>query len=112
MVGRMMSAGREVQEERFVRRHLLTVRNELDGFIRQVFGQVIALLRRLRRIHLVVVVNQVGIVLMRVAPEESVVTLETAAQRPAAIWPGCTGFRCRREMPFPETESRISVFQE
>ena len=69
----------EIEEERFVGRHLLRVANELYGLVDQIFGQVIALLRSLWRLNLVVVIDQVGIILVGVAAEEAIIALETAA---------------------------------
>ena len=81
----MVGAGREVEEERLVGRDLLDVGDELDGLVGQIARQVVALLRRLRRLDLMVVVDEVGIVLVRVAAEEAVVALEAAPERPAVV---------------------------
>ena len=55
----VVGAGGEVQEERLVRSHLLEVGNELDGLVGQILRQVVALLRRLGRLDLMVVEDQV-----------------------------------------------------
>ena len=98
VVRRVRRAGAEVQVERLVRGDLLGVGDELDRLVGQVLGQVVALLGRPRRLDLVVVVDQVGIPLARVAAEEAVVALEAAAERPAVIRPGrgllAGGIRC------------------
>ena len=51
------------------------------------------------RLDLVVVVDEVGVPLARVAAEEPVEALEAAAERPAVVGarrrtPGCDGIRC------------------
>jgi hypothetical protein len=65
---RVLGTGRELQEEGLARRERLGVLDELDGAVHQVLGQVVPLLRRPRRLDLVVVVDEVGVVLARVAP--------------------------------------------
>ena len=85
-----------MQVERLVRGDLLGVGDELDGLVRQVLGQVIALLRGARRLDLVVVVDQIRIPLAGVAAQEPVEPLETAAQRPAVERPG-RGLELRRQ---------------
>ena len=76
LVRRVVGAGGEVQEERFVGRDLFQIRDELDRLVRQIGGEVVALLRRLRRLDLVVVEDQVRVVLVGVAAEEPVVAVE------------------------------------
>jgi hypothetical protein len=70
VVGRVRGARAEVQEERLVRRDLLGVGDERDRLVDEVLGQVIALLRRARRLNLMVVVDQVGGPLAGVAPRK------------------------------------------
>jgi len=89
VVGRVRCAGTEIHEERLLRRHLLGVGNEADCLIRQVCGQMVAFFRRLLRLDLMVVVDQVRIILMRVAAHKSVEPLEAAAKRPAVVRAGC-----------------------
>src|SRR5687767_12266786 len=59
-----------------------------------------------------IVVNQLGIVLMRVATQKAEVTLETAAERPPAVRPGGAGLLTGREMPFPETVGVVAALQQ
>ena len=85
VVRRVRRAGAEVQIERLVGIDLLGVGDELDRPVGQILGQVIALLRALRRLDLMVVVDQVRIPLARIAAEEPVEALKPTAQRPAVI---------------------------
>ena len=75
-------ARRVVEEERLVRRDHLGVLDELEGLVGDVLGEVVALLRRLRLVHGMVVVDQVRIPLVRLGPEEAVPALEAPAARP------------------------------
>ena len=78
----------------------------------QVFGQVIALLRRLRRLNLMVVVDQVGIILVRVAAQESVIALETAAQRPTIVRTRRAGLFRGSQVPFAYRVRVVPVHQQ
>ena len=89
-------AGAEMQVERLVRGDLLGVGDELDGLVGQILGQVIPLLRGARRLHLVVVIDQVRMPLAGVAAEEPVEPLEAAPQRPPVERPGA-GLELRRQ---------------
>ena len=109
---RVVSAGAEIQEERLVGRHLLRVANELYGLVDQVFGQVIALLRRFRRLDLVVVVDQIGIILVGVAAQESVVALEAASQRPTIVRTRRAGLFRGRQVPFAYRIRVVPVHQQ
>ena len=77
MMRRMRRAGAEMQVERLVRCDLLGVGDELDRLVRQVLGQVVALLWRPRRLDLVVVVDQVRVPLAGVTAQEAVEALES-----------------------------------
>ena len=89
LVRRMVGAGREVQEERLVGRDLLEVGDEFDCLVGEIDGEVVALLRRCRRLDLMVVEHEVGIVLVGVTAEEPVIALESPAR-------GASGRRGRR----------------
>ena len=106
---RVVGARCEVEEERFVGRDLLEVGDELDGLVGQIDGEVVALLGRLRRLDLVVVEDQVGIVLMGVAAEETVVPVEATTQRPAIVGAGCADLFRRGQVPFADAEGGIAV---
>ena len=101
-MGCVLGAGREVQEERLVRRHLLRVGDERDCAIGEILGEVIALLGRLLRLNPVVVVGQLRVVLVRVAAHEPVVALKAAAERPALVWTGRRHLIRRRQMPLAD----------
>ena len=84
VVRRVAGAGRVVEEERLVGRDGLGVLDELERLVGDVLGEVVALLGRLRRVHRVVVVDQVGIPLVGLGAQEPVPALEAAAARPVA----------------------------
>ena len=109
VVRRVVGAGGEVQEEGLVRRDLLGVGDELDGLVGQVDREVIALFRRLRRLDLMVVVDEVGIVLVGVAAEEAVVAVEAAAERPAVVGPGGADLFGGRQVPLADAVGVVAV---
>jgi hypothetical protein len=104
----MVGARREVEEERFVGRDLLEVGDELDGLVGQINGEVVTLFGGDRRLDLMVVEDQVGIVLMGVATEEAVVAVATT-QRPAIEGAGRADLFRRGQVPFTDAEGRIAV---
>ena len=57
----------------------------------RILGQVVALFRSFLGFHAVVIVNQLGVVLVRVSTEEAIVTLEASPQWPAIIRAGRRG---------------------
>ena len=83
----MAGTGAEMQVERLVRGDLLGIGDELDGLVSQILGQVIALLRRARRLDLVIIVDQLRVPLAGVTAQEPVEALETAPKRPAVERP-------------------------
>ena len=109
LMGRMVGTGGEVEEERLVGRDLFEVGDELDGLVGQIDGEVVTLLRCLRRLDLVVVEDQVGIVLMSVTAEEAVVAVEAATQRPAVVGARGADLLRGRQMPFADAEGGIAV---
>ena len=109
MVRCVRRAGAEMQEERLVRGHLLGVGDEGDGVIGQVLGQVIALRRATRRLHLVVVVDQLGIPLAGVAAQEPVEAVETAPERPPVVGPGGGLLLGRHQMPLADHVGVVAV---
>ncbi len=112
LVGRMVGAGREVEEERFVGRDLFEVGDELDRLVGQIDGEVVTLLGRLRRLDLMVVEDQVGIVLVGVTAEEAVVAVEPAPQRPAVVRAGRADLFRGCQVPFADAERGIAVRQQ
>ena len=88
VVRRMHGSGSEVQEKRLVRRDLFGVGDHRPGPVHEIRGEVVALLRGGLGFGLGVVAHQLGVVLVGVATEESVVALESPPQRPPLIGPG------------------------
>jgi hypothetical protein len=82
VVRRVRGAEAQVQVERLGRVDLLDVGNELHRLVAQVLAEVVTLLGRARRIHLVVVVHQIRIPLAGVTAQEAVEALEAAPERP------------------------------
>ena len=82
MVRGMVSARAVIQKERFFRGDLLGIPNELDSLVRQVLGEVITVLGAGGLVHLVIIIDQIGIPLVGLAAQEAVETLETAPQGP------------------------------
>ena len=73
-----------VQEERLLGCQHLGVLDELQRLVGDVHREVVALLGRLGLVHHVVVVDEVGIPLVGLGPEEAVETLEPPPRRPVA----------------------------
>ena len=69
--------------ERLGRVNLLDVGDELDRLVDQVVTEVVPLLGRARRLHLVVVVHQIRIPLAGVTAQEAIKALEAAPQENA-----------------------------
>ena len=99
VVRRMHRTRGEVEEERLLRRDLLRIGDEGDRPVGQVFGQVVAFLRRLRWLDTMVVIGEVGIVLVGVTAEKTVVTVEAAAEWPAIVRARCGDLLSRRQVP-------------
>jgi hypothetical protein len=112
LMRRMVGAGREVQEERFVGSSLLEVGDETNRPVGQILAEVIALLRRLRRLDLVVDVHQVRVVLVGIAPEKAVVTLETTSERPAVIRARGADLLGRGQVPLAHAIGRVAVLEQ
>ncbi len=104
-------AGAEVHEEGLVGRHLLGVGDEADGLVHQVFGDVVAFFRRLGRLHLVVVVDQFGVVLVGLAAQEAVEALKAAAQRPAVVGAGRRDLVGRGQVPLADGVGVVALLQ-
>ena len=80
VVRRVRGTEAQVQVERLGRVDLLDVGDELHRLVDQVLAEVVTLLGRARRLHLVVVVHQVRIPLAGVTAQEPVEALEAAAR--------------------------------
>jgi hypothetical protein len=101
MVRGMGRTEAEMQIEGLLRVGLLAVGDERDGLVDQILAQVVALLGLLRRLDLMVVVDEIGIPLARVAAEEAVEALEASAERPAVVRARGGLLVARRQMPLP-----------
>src|SRR6185369_3650721 len=82
---------------------------ERDGPIGEILREVVALFRRLRRLDLMVVVDEVRIVLMRVSAQKPVVALEAAAERPAIVRAGGADLLGWRQVPLADAVGGIPV---
>ena len=102
----------EVQVERLVGVDLAEVGDELDRLVDEVLGEVVALLGRPGRLDRVVVVDEVGVPLARVAAEEAVEALEAASQRPAVVRPGRRLLVARREVPLADHVRAVAVLEQ
>ena len=102
----------EMEIERLLRIGLLAVGDERDGLVDQILAQVIPLLRLSRRLHLVVVVDEVRIPLARVATKEPVEALKAPPQRPAVIRPRGSLLVRGRQMPLADHERAVAVLEQ
>ncbi len=112
VVRRVRRAEAEVQVEGLVGVDLPGVGDELDRLVDEVRGEVVALLGRRRRLDLVVVVDEVGIPLARVAAEEAVEALEAARQRPAVVGSGRGLLVARRQVPLADHVGVVAVLEQ
>ena len=112
VVGRVVRAGREIQKERLVGRDLLQVGDEADRLVGEIRGEVIAFLRRFRRLDLMIVVDEVGIILMGVAAEKAIIALEAAPERPAVIRAGGADLLGWRQMPLADAIGGVALLQQ
>ena len=85
LVWRVRGAEREVEEERTVGPDGLRVVHELDRVIDEVLAQVVPVGRGFRRVHVVVVVHDLGMELIGLAVEEAVEPIEAALARPLVV---------------------------
>ena len=111
VVGRVVRARREIEEERLVRSDLLQVGDEADRRVGEIGGEVIAFFRRFRRLDLMIVVDEVGIILMGVAAEEAVIALEAAPERPPIIRAGGADLLGRRQVPLADGIGGVALLQ-
>ena len=73
---------------------------------------MVALFRCLGRLHLVVIINQLGIILVGFAAQETIVTLETTPQWPAVIRTGSRNLVGRSQVPFANGIGVITILQQ
>ena len=81
LMRRVLRAGAEVHEERLGRVGRTEIAQERNRLIGQILGEVIALLRR--RLDVMIIVHQIGMILIGLRAEEAVEPIEAPAQRPA-----------------------------
>ncbi len=101
-----------MQVERPGRVDLPDVGNELHRLVDQVLAEVVTLLGRARRLHLVVVIHQIRIPLAGVTAQEAVETLEAAPQRPPVERARARLLVARRQMVLPDHERAVAVLHE
>jgi hypothetical protein len=82
VVGRVVGAGAEPQVPGLVGLGLLGVADEPERLVRQVLGEVIAVLGRVGLVDVVVVLRQVGIPLVGLAADEAVEAVVAQPERP------------------------------
>ena len=109
MVRRVARPGGEVEEERLLAVGVAQVAEVLDRVVDEVFGEVVALGRRARWLHRVVVAVQRGHELVRLAAVEAVPAVEAAPERPAAAVGGHVGLVVGRQVPLPHRVRRVAV---
>ena len=112
VVRRVRGAEAQMQVERLGRVDLLDVGDELDRLVDQVLAEVVTLLGRARRLHLVVVVHQIRIPLAGVTAQEPVETLEAAPQRPPVKRARGRLLVARRQVVLPDHERAVAVLDE
>ena len=112
LMRRVAGTGREPEEERLRRRRGAQVGEVEAGHVDHVLGEVVPLLRRARRVDLVVVVHEIGVVLVGLAAEEAVEPLEAATERPPVARASGDHRARGREMPLADRERRVPVAHE
>ena len=101
--------GGEVHEERLVRRQRLLLPHPGDGPVRQILGERVALLGRLRRLDRRGSLEETGIVLIGLATDETVEVLETRTGGPLVEWAGRGYLPHRHLVTLAELARRITV---
>ena len=112
-LGRVVRAvdrgGRPVHEQRLVRLQSLLPAHPGDRVVRQIILEVVALLRRPRRLHVVQVSNQGRLPARRLRSEKAVEVLEADARRPVLERADRGRLLGRRVVPLPPRTGRIPV---
>ena len=110
VVRRVRGAGREVDEERFVGQQRLLLARPGDELVGQIFGEVVALGRRLRRLDRRCAFIQRRVPLVVLAADESVEVLETAAAgRPRGKRPRRARLPHRHLVALAELRGRVAI---
>ena len=108
VVRRVRCGRREIQKERPVRSRLALIADQLDGLIREVLAQVIAVPHVRRRRDGVVVSDQRRGPLIRLRAQEAVIALEPQPERPPRKRAGGAALTQRRQMPLPHRERAVT----
>ncbi len=109
LMRRMRRAERDVEEERLFRHGCLLRVHHADRLIDQVFAEVITLIRRLRRLHRMIVAGQIRTPLVGLAFEEAVVAVEAACERPLVERAGRRCLLHRGEVPLADGEGGVAA---
>ncbi len=113
LVGRLMGCvgrpERQVGEERTIRAEALVVVDHQQQLIDQVFGEVVALRRRGRRIDVRVVPHEFGVELIGLAREEAVEALEASGQRPLIERASGGHMGPRSQVPLPGAQRGVAL---
>ena len=109
VVRRMGRSGGEVHEERLVGHQRLLLPDPGDRVIRQILGEVVALLRRLRRLDRRDAVVERRVVLVGLRADEPVEVLEAAAQGPLAERPYRARLPDRHLVALPQLGGAVAV---
>ena len=107
LMRRVRRPRREIQEERLPRIDRLLIAQKAHRAIDQILRQVVALLRPLRRIDVVIVVDQLRVELIRLSAQKAVEAVETALQRPLLERPRLRARLQRRQVPLPHRIGRV-----
>ncbi len=109
---RVHGPGAEVHEERLVGRHLLGVGDEADGLVDEILRQMVSFLGRLFGLDTMIVIDQLRVILVRLAAQEAVVALEAATQRPAIIRTRRRDLVGRCQVPLADRIRVVAVLQQ
>ena len=109
LMRRVHRARREPREERLPRCRLLLVAQHADRLVGEIFGQVVPLVGRARRLDRVIVGLELGRPLVGVAAEEAVVALEAETERPPLERARRTPLGARCQVPLPDRVRRVAV---
>src|SRR6516225_127131 len=102
MVRSVGCSRRKIHKERFIGHEGLLLAHPFDGFVGQVFCQMVALLRGLLRFHGNGSFIEGGKILIGLSAEESVKIFEAAARWPMPKRPHRTGFPNRHLVTLAE----------
>ena len=111
-MGPVDRAARPIHEERLVRLEGLVLVQPADRVVRQVFAEVVALLRRFRRMDVGRVAHQVRLVLRGLAAQKAVEIFEAEAGGPVLERARRRGLLGRRIVPLAPGGGGVTVILE